>query len=168
MDFITRLYKTQGKDCIFLVVDRLTKFSHFFTISMEFSSSQVADLFFKEIFRLHGIPNMIVSDRDNRFMSIFWQELFWLVGIDLTPNTSYHPHTDRKTEIMRKWVEGYLCNYVSGQQKAWFKWIYLGEYCYNTTHHMSIGMSPFRALYSYDPLTFFEVVFGDSRAPIAK
>jgi hypothetical protein len=101
-------------------------------------------------------------------MSIFWQELFRLVGTELTPNTSYHPQTDGKTEIVNKCVEGYLRNYISGQQKAWVKWIYLGEYCYNTTHHMSIGMSPFRDLYSYDPLTFVEIVFGDNRAPISK
>jgi hypothetical protein len=109
-----------------------------------------------------------VSDRDSRFMSIFWQELFRLVGTELTPNTSYHPQTDGQTEIVNKWVEGYLRNYVTGQQKAWVKWLYLGEYCYNTTYHMSIGMSPFKALYSYDPLTFVEIVFGDSRAPMAK
>jgi hypothetical protein len=52
--------------------------------------------------------------------------------------------------------------------KAWVKWLHLGEYCYNTTYHMSIGMSPFRALYSYDPLTFVEIVFGDSRAPMVQ
>jgi hypothetical protein len=63
----------------------LTKFAHFFAISMDFSASQVADLFFREVFRLHGIPKTIVSDRDNRFMSIFWQELFRLVGTELTP-----------------------------------------------------------------------------------
>jgi hypothetical protein len=60
MDFITGLPKIQGKDCIFVVVDRLTKFAHFFAISMDFSASQV-DLFFREVFRLHGIPKMIVS-----------------------------------------------------------------------------------------------------------
>jgi hypothetical protein len=151
-----------------VVVDRLTKFSHFFAISMDYSASQVANLFFREVFWLHGLPKTIVSDRDSRFMSIFWQELFRLVGTKLTPNTSYHPQTDGQTEIVNKWVEGYLQNYVTGQQKAWVKWLYLGEYCYNTTHHMSIGMSPFKALYSYDPLTFVEIVFGDSRAPIAK
>jgi hypothetical protein len=80
MDFITGLPKAQGKDCIFVVVDRLTKFAHFFSISMDYSASQVADLFFREVFRLHGLPKTIVSDRDNRFMSTFWQELFRLVG----------------------------------------------------------------------------------------
>jgi hypothetical protein len=57
--------------CIF-VVDRLTKFSHFFAIATDFSAAQVAELFFREIFRLHGLPNTIVSDKDSRFMSTFW------------------------------------------------------------------------------------------------
>jgi hypothetical protein len=90
------------------------------------------------------------------------------VGTECTPNTSYHSQTDGQTEIVNKWLEGYLRNYVSGKQKAWVKWIYLGENCYNTTHHMFIGMSPFKALYNYDPFTFFEIVFGDSRARITK
>jgi hypothetical protein len=63
-------------------------------------------------------------------------------------------------------IEHWLQNYVSGQHKAWVKWLHLGEYCYNTTYHMFIGMSPFRALYNYDPLTFVEIVFGDSRDPM--
>ena len=69
---------------------------------------------------------------------------------------------------MNKWVEGYLRYYVTGQQKAWTKWLYLGEYCYNTTYHMSIRMSPFRALYGYEALSFADTMFGDSRAPLAK
>ncbi|KAH9316788.1 hypothetical protein KI387_044526, partial [Taxus chinensis] len=68
---------------------------------------------------LHGLPKNIVSDRDNRFMSTFWQELFRLAGTELTPSTSYHPQTDGQTEIVNKWIEGYLRNYVSGQQRAW-------------------------------------------------
>jgi hypothetical protein len=168
MDFITGLSKTQGRDCIYVVVDRLTKFSHFFSISSEYKATQVADLFFREIFRLHGLPKNIVSDRDNRFLSAFWQELFRLAGTELTPSTSYHPQTDGQTEIVNKWLEGYLRNYVTGQQKAWVKWLHLGEHCYNTTYHMSIGMSPFRELYGYDAPSFVDLVFGDNRAPKAK
>jgi hypothetical protein len=84
------------------------------------------------------------------------------------PSTSYHPQTDGKTEIVNKWLEGYLRNYVSGQQKAWIKWLHLGEHCYNTTYHMSIGMTPFKALYGYDATTFVDRAFGDNRAPKAK
>jgi hypothetical protein len=88
MDFITRFPKDQGKDYIFVVVDILMKFAHFFSIATNYSATQVIDLFFREIFRLHGFPKTIVSDRDNRFLNTFWQELFRLVGITLTPSTS--------------------------------------------------------------------------------
>jgi hypothetical protein len=71
MDFITGLPKVQGKDCIYVVVDRLTNFSHFYAILIEYSAVQVADLFFREIFRLHGFPKNIVSDRDSRFIGTF-------------------------------------------------------------------------------------------------
>jgi hypothetical protein len=149
-----------------VVVERLTKFPHFSAIATDCSVAHVADMFFWEVFILHGLPKTIVSDRDNRFMRTFWHELFRLVGMALTPSTNYHPQTDGQIEIVRRWVECYLRNYVSGQQKAWVKWIHLGEYCYNTTHHISIGMSPFRPLYNYDPLSFVEIVFGDNRAPM--
>ena len=56
-------------------------------------------------------------------------------------------------------------NYVSGQQKTWIKWLHLGEFFYNTTFHMSIGMSPLKAIYVYDASTFIEHIFGDIRAP---
>jgi hypothetical protein len=127
MDFITGLPKAHDNDCIFVVVDCLTKFAHFFSISMDFSASQVTYLFFREVFRLHGLPKMIVSDKDSIFMSIFWKDLFQLVGIELTPNTSYHPQTHGQTEIVNKWVEGYLRKYVIGKHKAWVKWLYLGQ-----------------------------------------
>ncbi len=116
MEFITGLPMVQGKDCIFVVIHRLMKYAHFFAISAHYTTTQVAELFFREIFRLHGLPKTIVSDRDNHFMGGFWQELFRLVGTKLTPSTSYHPQTDGQTEIVNKWLEGYLRNYVSGQQ----------------------------------------------------
>lgn len=76
MDFITELPKVQDKDNIFLVVDRLTKFSHLFAIIVIYIVMHMADLFFKEIFRLHGLPRRILSDRHNKFISLFWHELF--------------------------------------------------------------------------------------------
>jgi hypothetical protein len=72
------------------------------------------------------------------------------------PSTNYHPQTDGKTEIVNKWLEGYLRNYVSGEKKAWIKWMHLGEHFYNTTYHKSIMMTPFKALYGYDSTTFVD------------
>jgi hypothetical protein len=97
------------------VVDRLTKFAHFYAISTEYNAVQVAKIFFREIFRLHGLSKNIVSDRDSWFIGTFWRELFRLVGAELTPSTNYHPHTNGQIEIVKKWVEGYLRNYVGGQ-----------------------------------------------------
>ena len=71
MDFITGLPKVQGRDCLYVVVDRLTKFAHFFSISSDYSAAQVVELFFKEVFKLHGLPKTTVSDRDSRFIGSF-------------------------------------------------------------------------------------------------
>jgi hypothetical protein len=146
----------------------LTKFAHFYTIPTEYSAVQVAEFFFREVFRLHGLPKNIVSDRDSRFIGTFWRELFQLAGTELTPSNNYHPQTDGQTKIVNKWVEGYLRNYIGGQQRTRVKWLHLGEHCYNTTFHMSIGMTPFQALYGYDAPTLVDLVFRERRAPKAK
>ena len=142
MDFITGLPKVLSKDCIFVVVDRLTKFAIFFTTSL--IVAQVDELLFKEVFILHGLPKSIVSDRDNIFFSAFWKELFKIVGKNLTPSRSYHPQIYFQTERVNQWLEVYLRSYVSKQQKAWIKWFHLAEFCYNTTFHMSIGIPHFK------------------------
>ena len=115
MDFITKLPKFQGKDNIYVVVDRFTKFSHFFAVTSTISASELVALFFKDVLRLHGLPKTIISDRDSNFTSAFWQDVFELVGTNLNLCTSYHPRTDGQTERVNQWLEGYLCNYVTGQ-----------------------------------------------------
>lgn len=113
MDFITGLPKVQGRDCIFVVVDHLTKYAHFLAISTRCQAAQVAELFFREVFCLHGLPRNIVSDRVSHFLNTFWMDLFRLIGIELSPSMSYHPQMDGQTKIVNKWMEGYLRNYVS-------------------------------------------------------
>lgn len=78
MDFIVGLLELQEKDCIFVVVDWLTKYVHFHAIFSKYRAPQVVDLFFREISKSHGLPKNIFSDRDSRFLSLFWQELFKL------------------------------------------------------------------------------------------
>ena len=168
MDFVTGLPMVQGKNSVYVVVDRLTKYAHFFPVSTESTAHQIAELFFKEVFRLHGLPRSIISDRDNKFISQFWQELFKLSGTSLTPSTSYHPQIDGQTKIVNKWLEGYLRNYIISQQRAWIKWLHLSEFYYKTTHHMSIRMSPFKALYGYEAPTFADLLPQESRVPRAQ
>ena len=72
MDFITGIPKSQGKDNNYVVVDRLTKYAHVFVVTSTISSSEVVSLFFKEIFRQHGLPRIIISNRGSKFTSDFW------------------------------------------------------------------------------------------------
>ena len=80
----------------------MTKYAHLFGSLLDYNASQVADIFFKEVFRLHGLLRSIISDRDSRFLSEFWKDLFRLPGMKLTPSTSYHPHIDKQTKIVNK------------------------------------------------------------------
>jgi len=115
MDFITGLPTSEGKDVIFVIVDRLTKYSHFVEISS--NDNQVIDRYVKHIFKLHGFPKVIVSDRDPMFTRNFWKELFFQVGTSLTMGTSYHTQTHGQIEVVNKCHKGYLSNFLNDHQK---------------------------------------------------
>jgi hypothetical protein len=91
MDFITVLPKSGNKSVIMVVVNHLSKYAHFFTLQHSFTGSTVAQFFMDQFFKLHGMPNSIVSNRDPTFTSNFWQELFKLQGTQLHLNTTYDP-----------------------------------------------------------------------------
>ena len=92
MDFIEGLPKSFGSN---VVVDRFTKYAHFIPLASHYTAKIVADTFFDQIFKLHGLPLSIISDRDKVFSSAFWQELFRLLGTKLHLSSAYHPQTDR-------------------------------------------------------------------------
>jgi hypothetical protein len=87
--------------------------------------------------KLHGVPKIIVSDRDPIFTRNFWNELFSCLGTQLAQNLSYHPQSDGKTEILNKCLEGYLRCFESNKQTQWVKWFPLAECWYNTSFHTS-------------------------------
>jgi hypothetical protein len=151
MDFITGLPKSEGKSVIIVIVDRLTKYAHFCALSHPFKASTVATAFMETVQKLHGNPNVIVSDRDPIFTGHFWTELFSCLGTQLAHSSSYHPQSDGQTEIVNKCLEGYLRCFVSDKQAQWFKWLPLAEWWYNTSFHTATKMTPFMALYGYQP-----------------
>jgi len=97
MDFIEGLPKSQTYNAI-LVVDKFSKYGHFIPIAHPFTALTVANLFFTNVYKLHGLPEAIVSDRDRIFTSILWKELFKLTDTKLLMSSSYHPQIDGQTE----------------------------------------------------------------------
>lgn len=91
MDFIEGLPKSQGKDVILVVVDRFTKYSHFMGLSHPYTAQKVAEIFMEQVYKLHGIPQNIVSDRDKVFLSRFWQHVVKKLKVQLSMSTAYHP-----------------------------------------------------------------------------
>ena len=94
MDFIEKLSKSGGKDCIMVVVDRLRKYAHFITLTHPFTALTIAQVFLDSIYRLHEVLISIVADKDRVFLSTLWKELFRCLGIKLNMSTSYHLQSD--------------------------------------------------------------------------
>jgi transposase InsO family protein len=94
MDFIEGLSQSAHANCILVVVDKFTKYGHLLPLRHPYTAASVARLFMNNIYRLHGLPLSIVSDRDMVFTSKLWKELFSLAKVQLRLNTAYHPQSD--------------------------------------------------------------------------
>ncbi|PKI34768.1 hypothetical protein CRG98_044835 [Punica granatum] len=140
-----------GREVLFVVVDRCTKYAHFMALAHPYTASRVAQTFLDNVFKLHGMLESIVSDRDPVFFSRFWQDLFRLQGVELLASSTYHPQTDGQSEAVNKCLETYLRCMTGDKPALWAKWISLAEWWYNTTYHTSAGRTPFEALYGFLP-----------------
>ena len=169
MDFVTGLPSVSGGyDSIFVVVDKLTKVAHLIPVKKTFSASDVAKVFVKEVVRLHGFPRRIISDRDSKFTSKFWKALFDSVETELSMSTAFHPESDGQTERVNQVIEDMLRAYCNRQPSSWVKYLPLVEFAYNSSHHRSLGMSPFKALYGQECLTPLKLSDPLNSVPAAK
>jgi hypothetical protein len=132
MDFITGLPKI-GKqhDSIMVVVEKVTKYAHFIPLKTTHKAADVADIFMKEVARLHGIPKTIVFDRDPKFTSNLWKGLFKGFETNLNFSTTYHPECDGYTEQVNRVIEDILRMYVMDKPSKWEDYLHLGEFAYN-------------------------------------
>ena len=94
MDFIEGLPSSGGSNCILVIVDLFSKYAHFLALKHPFTARSVAQSFLSQVYKLHGVPQAIVSDHDKVFTSHFWRELFQLAGVELRMSTAYHPQSD--------------------------------------------------------------------------
>ena len=164
MDFIEALPRSEGYDTIWVIVDRLSKYSHFIPLKHPFNAQGLARLFVKEVIRLHGIPKSIVSDRGKTFMGHFWQEIHKLQGTKLNFTSAYHPESDGQTEVVNKRLGNYLRCFSSTKPSSWSSWLPWAEFCYNTSYHVSIHTTPFKVVYGRDPPTVCR--YGHPKSPV--
>lgn len=148
MDFVGALPKSKkGNDTIWVVVDRLTKTAVFIPIKNTWSMVQLAIAYVNFVVKYHGVAKDIISDRDSRFLSNFWQSVQKAMGTKLLMSTAFHPATDGQTERTIQTLEDMLRSCVMEYQGSWEDYLDLIEFSYNNSHHASIGMAPFEALY---------------------
>ena len=151
LDFIVELPLSGGYTCVLVVVCRLTKMSHFIGVPSVPTAEETADVFVRDVFRLHGFPDDAVSDRGVQFTSRFWRRFCELVGVKVKLSTSFHPQTDGQTERVNACLEQYLRCFVSYQQDDWATFLPLAEFCYNNSIHSATQSTPFFANYGFHP-----------------
>jgi transposase InsO family protein len=151
LDFIEVLPRVGGKPVILIVVDRFSKYCHFIPLAHPYSAESMAQAFFTEIVRLHGIPQSMVSDRDSMFTSTFWRELMRLTGPKLHMTSAFYPQSDGQTEATNKVIVMYLRCFTGDQPRQWLRWLPWAEYIYNTAYQSSLKDTPFKVVYGRDP-----------------
>src|SRR6266446_2050338 len=143
IDMIGELPDSKGYNAILVVVDCLSKRIHAIPTVNSLDSAGVARLFLEHVWRHHRLPEEVLSDRRPAFMSNFLRELAALLGVKLTPSTSYHPQTDGQTEHVNQEIEAYLRVFVSHRQDDWADWLPLAEFAYNNRIHSTTRCTPF-------------------------
>lgn len=157
MDFIIELPRSShGKDSIFVVVDRFLKIAHFIPCKKTNDANIIADLFFKEVLRLHGVPRTIVLDQDAKFLSYFWKTLWGKLGTKLFFSTTCHPQTDDQTEVVNRTLTSLLQAIIQRNLKLWEECLPHVEFTYNRSVHSATRFSPFQIVYGFNPLALMD------------
>lgn len=152
MDFIIGLSKTdRGNDYIFMVVDRFSKMAHFILCKKTTDVVHIANLFFKDVVRLHGLPKSIVSDRDTKFVRYIWRTLWKKMKTNLKFNSTFHPQTDGQTEVVNRCLENLLRCLVGEETRSWDLILEQTEFAYNNSMNRSTERRPFEIVTRIHP-----------------
>src|SRR5258708_831385 len=140
---IRELPDSKGYNATLMVVDCLSKQIHAIPTVTSLDSARVAQLFLECVWCHNGLPEEVISNCGPAFISNFSRDLTTLLGVKLTPSTSYHPQTDGQTEHVNQEIEAYLQVFVSHQQDDWADWLPLAEFAYNNKVHAATHQTPF-------------------------
>ena len=143
VDFIVELPESSGHDAVMVVVDSVTKRAHFISTLTTITAAGTARLFLQHVWRHHGLPRRVVSDRGPQFVAEFTRELYRLLDIKLAATTAFHPQGDGQTERVNQELEQYLRLFVNERQDNWVDLLPLAEFQYNNHVHSSTQHPPF-------------------------
>jgi hypothetical protein len=147
-----------GNNGIAVVVDKLSKRAHFLAMSPKFDAIELAIVYLHEVYLHHGLPRILISDRDKRFTPLFWTTLMDHLGAKLNLSSAYHPETDGQTERTIGTFEELIGHNVSYLQTDWDKCIDPLEFAYNISLRESTGQTPFHVVYGKHPVTLDDVL----------
>jgi len=147
VDFITKLPVVVGKDAILVVCDRLSKMAHFVAMTEKTLAEGLVRLYRDNIWKLHGFPESIVSDRGPQFAAGLTKELNQMLGIKTKLSTAFHPQINRQTEQMNQELEQYLRLFIEHRQRNWLEWLATVEFAVNNKAHTTTKVLPFMANY---------------------
>ncbi|KAJ3529364.1 hypothetical protein NMY22_g9024 [Coprinellus aureogranulatus] len=147
VDFVGPLPESENRDGVFdtvtVVIDHLTSMVHLVPSRANYTAKQIAELMFESVYKLHGLPRKIVSDRDVLFTSTFWQRLNELIGPKLKLSSAYHPETDGATERANRTMVQMIRELVNSRQTDWVHKLAAIEFALNSARSDSTGFSPF-------------------------
>lgn len=165
VDFIVKLPLSKGFDSVMVVVDHFSKTAHFIPAHETWKADRLAEAFITHVFKLHGLPDTIISDRGTTFMSQFWTSVLDQLQITPSPSTAFHPQTDGQVERINALLEDYLRHYVSLKQDYWAFCLPIAEFSYNNAPSTSTKFSPFFAVHGFHPR--FNSLVASSGVPAA-
>ncbi len=143
IDLITGLPESNTFNTIVVIVDRFSKMIKLIAATDHISSEGIARVYRDHVWKDHGIPERIISDRGSVFVSRFMDALHKLIGSKAATSTAYHPQTDGQTERINQEVEHYLRTYTNDEQDDWSEWLSRAEYTHNNRIHSATRILPF-------------------------
>lgn len=167
LDFITGLPETDNKhDAILTLVDTISKMAHFIPTQTTVTAEGVVSLLADRLVRYHGLPAVLISDRDPRFTAKVWELFCQRFDIKRALSSSWHPESDGQTERVHRTLEQVLRAYIQSDEKAWEDLLPAAELAYNCTVHNSTGLTPFEVMIGENPLRAADLDIVEEMSPI--